>query len=242
MTRETIDGSTMLRDVVRAFPGATRVLDLHRLDWCCGARRTLAEACAKSEAHLPQVLEELRSVADGPTSSDDAMLDRLARASVSEIVRHVVARHHAYSRTEGPRLRALSTKVARRHGAGHPELAAVEELVVGLFDELGPHMMREERILFPFMLALESGASTMPLLAVDRPIEIMTRDHEAAGRLLDDLARVTTGFSAPADACESWRALYAGLAAHDADLRRHVWIENELLFPAAIELDQKRRS
>jgi len=242
-TERPIEATTLLRDIVRDHPGATRVLDAHRLDWCCGARRTLAEGCASAGAKLDDVLHELEAQ---PSRSEPAEpLTALEHAPLAEVVRFLVEHHHAFSRSEGARLPALATKVARRHGAAHGELAAVEELVHGLFGELDPHLAREERVLFPYIVALEhsvlaeSPPPRAPFRALVGPIGVMTGEHEAAGRLLDELARTTRDFHAPAEACGSWLALYDGLRAHDADLRRHVWIENEILFPRAIELEQR---
>lgn len=239
-----IEATTLLRDIVREHPSATRVLDAHRLDWCCGARRTLAESCASAGAPLDAVLSELATI-EALGEHEGEPLTALEGARLTDVIAHVLDRHHAFTRAEASRLPALATKVAQRHGAAHPELAAVEELVHGLFDELAPHMLREERVLFPFIASLEAAreahapAPRSPFGALGNPIQRMTTEHEGAGRLLEELARVTNGFTTPREACGSWSALYAGLRAHDADLRRHVWIENEILFPRAIELEQR---
>lgn len=239
-----IEATTLIRDIVREHPSATRVLDAYRLDWCCGARRTLAEGCASAGAPLESVLGELATI-ELLGEREGEPLTALGGARLADVIEHVVGRHHELTRAEASRLPALATKVAKRHGAAHPELAAVEELVHGLFDELEPHMLREERVLFPFIVALEAAreahrpAPRAPFGTLANPIQRMTTEHEGAGRLLEELVRVTNGFTIPSEACGSWTALYAGLRDHDADLRRHVWIENEILFPKAIELEQR---
>lgn len=238
-----IEATTLLRDIVRTRPRALGVLDRYRLDWCCGARRTLAEACARADAPLDAVIDALAGLETGAVASEPFV--DLAGARLVDVIAHVVGRHHDFTRTQAPLLRALATKVARRHGAEHPELVAVDELVHGLFDELEPHMVREEKVLFPFIEALErerdrhAPPPRSPFGSVSQPIQRMTTDHEDAGRLLDELVKITDGFTLPASACGSWTALYEGLRAHDADLRRHVWIENEILFPSAIALEQR---
>lgn len=247
MTNAPLEPSILLRDLVRDRPRAIGVLDTYRIDWCCGARRTLAEACATAGAPLPAVLEALRASPEATPASQLPSFAELGSRPVTEIVRHLLDHHHAFTRAEGPRLRALASKVAKRHGAAHTELSAVEELVHGLFDELDQHMLKEENVLFPYLEALARAPAGQrppapPFGTVARPIQAMMGEHEDAGRLLDELVRVTDAFRLPAEACGSWTALYEGLRAHDADLRRHVWIENEILFPSALALEQRARN
>ena len=141
-----IDPTMLLRDIVRQRPAAIGVLDAYRVDWCCGSRRTLAEACASAGAKLAEVMAALERGA--ARSADPPAFAELAGRSVTELVGLVRDGHHAFTRAEGPRLRSLATEVAARHGAEHSELVAVEELVQGLFDALETHMIKEERVLF----------------------------------------------------------------------------------------------
>lgn len=244
MPPQPIDATTLVRDIVRAHPGAVRALDAYHLDWCCGAQKTLAAACASAGAPLPDVLEALSREPDG---APDDLVAPSPNESLGVILTRIVSAHHAFSRAEERRLRELATKVMRRHGDAHPKMAGLAELVHGLFDELHAHMEREERVLFPYIEALERAravgtAIVAPFGTVRAPIRMMMSDHDAAGLLLEDIARLTDRFTPPPEACGSWTLLYEGLRVHDADLRRHVWLENEVVFPRAIELEQRSSS
>ena len=236
----SIDAKTLVRDIVRAHPGSVRALDRFRLDWCYGAQKTLAEACASARVPLADVVLAL---ADEPDGAADDLVFPPTTEPLTGMIGRVLTTHHALSRSEGPRLRELSTKVARKHGSAHPALLGLAELVHGLFDELGAHMDREERVLFPYIEALEKNAElhaviAHPLTSLRAAIHVMNSDHAAAGRLLDDIAQATEHFTTPPGACGSWTSLCDRLRAHDNDLRRHVWLENEVLFPRALELER----
>ncbi len=164
---------------------------------------------------------------------------------VKALVEHVLASHHVVTRRVIQSLPALAKKVAAAHGAERPELHRLQETVAALFHELDAHMAREERVLFPYFIALadaeERGKRCRKpsFETAARPIRVMRMDHDAAAALLAEIAELTDGYRVPEGACGSWIALYEGLEAHTRDLQRHVWIENELLFPRAIELEAR---
>lgn len=234
---------TPVRTVLHAAPQTLAVLEHHRLDYCCGGARPLAEACRRAGVDVEVVLSALEAAALGPGSPvGDLPPETLG---VRALVELVLATHHVVSRRAETVLPSLAAKVATVHGSSQPELRRVRELVEALFHELTAHMAREETMLFPYLLALcdadETGARRpRPTFeSAARPIHVMRMDHDAAGVLLGELAELTNGYAVPPGACSSWRALYEGLEAHNKDLMRHVWIENELLFPKALELEQR---
>ena len=128
-----------------------------------------------------------------------------------------------------------------RHGDLHPETRSVETLVHRLVEDLGPHLLKEERILFPYIESLEGPARDASCFGtVGNPIRMMLREHEAVGGILGELRAVTARYVAPPDACASFRALSAGLEQFEADLHRHIHLENNVLFPGALALEEGR--
>ena len=160
------------------------------------------------------------------------------KESLSALVKFILETHHVYTRAAIASLPPLAAAVHARHGDAHPETRSVERLVRRLVDDLGPHMFKEERILFPYIESLESvrgGEACFP--TVRNPIGVMLREHDAVEEILGELRAVTANYALPSDACESFRALYAGLADLEIDLKRHIRLENDVLFPGAIALE-----
>ena len=223
-----------LGDVVTRHPGSTRVLERHGLDYCCGGRRPLDVACAELGIDPAELLDELNTV--GPTAPDD-----WATMGPTELVDHLEATHHAFLHGELPRLDALADKVHGAHGPRHPELTEVQHTLEELRDELVPHLMKEERVLFPMIRQLDV-ATTRPGThcgSIRNPISAMRHEHDRAGELLARLRALTGGYSAPVDGCASFRALYDGLAELESDTHLHVHKENNVLFPAVVALEER---
>ena len=126
------------------------------------------------------------------------------------------------------------------HGARHPELAEVGRLCASLREDLEPHMAKEERVLFPMVRELASAVSppSFHCGSVANPISMMMREHEQTGSILEALRSQTDGYHAPDDACASYRALYEALDALEADTHLHIHKENNVLFPAVLELEK----
>jgi regulator of cell morphogenesis and NO signaling len=225
----TTDSATTLGDLVADNPATARVLDGVGLDYCCDGDRTLDEACAAAGLDPAAVADALAAV-EGP--GDVAWAD----LGPDALADHIEATHHTYLHDELPLLGALAEKVVGVHGGRPPELVEVRRLVDELRADLEPHLMKEERVLFPAIRALVGGTREFPFGSIANPVRMMTTEHERAGELLDELRRATGGFTVPADACASFRSLYERLAALDEDTRLHVVKENHRLFPAAVAL------
>lgn len=229
-----------LRSIALDTPATIRVFERFHLDYCCGGNRPLAEACAQKGIATETVLAALAEVTD----SAEAAAQDFTQATLSELIRHIVDTHHAYVRSELPRLLPMAKKVATKHGPVHPEYDQVERQLLQLADELTFHLNKEERILFPYIEALEkSRNSNTPapqgcFATVESPIEAMLREHEAAGAMLEDMRSATQNFTPPADACPTLVGLLDGLDAFERDLHRHVHLENNLLFPRSIALER----
>ena len=216
-------------DLVTRRPGAAAVLDRFGLDYCCHGERTLDEACALAGVGVAAVGEALAAdVEDGADSW--ASLDPPALAD------HIVTVHHRYLQAELPLLDALAEKVLAVHGDRHPELAEVQRLVSAVRVDLEPHLLKEERVLFPAIAALLAGRRDVPFGAIDDPIRTMTVEHEQAGALLAELRTTTGGYRVPDDGCASYRSLYERLEHLELDTHVHIHKENHVLFPAALDI------
>ena len=233
-----IGSQTHVADLATQYRATIRVFQRHGIDFCCGGKRPLGEVCAEkrlSFADLKQDLEGALSVAPSPVRQE---------TSLAGLVWHIVERYHRPLDEELPRLDQMMQKVLRVHGERHPELAQVAAAFGEIRDDLGPHMMKEERVLFPYIERLEAIASSgesllaSPFGSVQSPIGVMEIEHESVGRALAILRERTSGFEAPADACNTFRGLYHGFADLERDLHEHIHIENNILFPGALRLEE----
>jgi regulator of cell morphogenesis and NO signaling len=152
---------------------------------------------------------------------------------------HVVDTHHRYLHEELPLVDALAAKVLSVHGDRHPELAEVRRLVAAIRADLEPHLMKEERVLFPAIAALASGEREFAFGSVANPIRMMGIEHDRAGELLAELRATTDGYAVPADGCASYRSLYERLEALELDTHLHIHKENHVLFPAALRIAER---
>ena len=238
MSTLTFHPADTLRSLALAQPATIRVFESYHLDYCCGGARPLAQACAEKGLALDQVLADLDRATAEPGPARD-----LSQASATEVIAHIVSTHHAYVRAELPRLIPSAQKVAAKHGARHPEVIRVQQDLLELAGELTFHLDKEERILFPYVEALEAfaqGRAAAPHACFDTvqgPIQQMIDEHEAAGALLAGLRQLTANFTAPPDACPTFVGLYHGLDAFEHDLHRHIHLENNLLFPLAVQME-----
>lgn len=162
-------------------------------------------------------------------------------SSLTALVEHLLQKHHAYTKNALEQLQPLIDKVVRVHGAGHPELGELHVLFARLRDDMDMHLMKEERILFPYMLALEEEelVSAPHFGTVANPIRMMMMEHEADDAILRQMLKVTNGFSLPDGACASYTTLYRGLNELVNDLFLHMHLENNILFPKAIETERE---
>jgi len=226
-----------VRDFVLARPASARVFEIFGIDYCCGGARTLAEACKAADRAVEEVTAALE-MCELVTSERD-----WRNAPISELTRHIVEKHHTFTQAEIVRLTALISKVLAAHGHNHPELSRVQVAFVGLAEELREHMRKEEELLFPYIAQLEEAARLNrqppePMFGtVQNPVAAMIMEHEASGQTLEKLREITGNYIVPPDGCASYRALYQALPEFAADLHQHIHLENNILFPRAIELE-----
>jgi len=225
---------TTLGDVVGQHPHLVHELEQRGLDYCCGGRRTIAEACAAAGLDPHAVAADL---AAARTPSAPAAWSGLGPAALTD---HIEAVHHHYLWDELPRLTALGDKVVAVHGDRHPEIAGVVVALAELRADLESHLVKEERVLFPMIHEL-ARAQQRPRFhcgSISNPVSMMMHEHDRAGELLARLRAASNGYRVPADACASFRAFYDGLRLLELDTHLHVYKEH-LLFPAVAELEQQ---
>lgn len=233
---ESLD-SRSVRELASATPGAARVFEKFRIDYCCGGERSLAQACSAAKVNVLEVVEALEK--QQPQGGDRDW----QKASLAELAKHIVSKHHEYVRQEIQRLIPLSAKVAGVHGKNHPELEKIQSSFQALADELSAHLMKEERMLFPYIEQLELAANSgshpaaSPFGTVKNPVRMMMMEHDSAGELLRKMREVSKNYTLPADACMSFQMLYRALEEFEADLHQHIHLENNILFPRVIELE-----
>lgn len=237
-----ITTENIIRDIAVASPATIPVFERFGIDYCCGGRRSLAQACADLQLSVDQVLDKLDEAVAGTTTDDGT---RWQSQPLYKVIQHVVRKHHTYVRQEVPRLRALAEKVRRRHGVSHSELGEIETVFNQLADELLTHMLKEEQILFPYIAKLEhSRTAGQPAPAagfgnLEQPIEAMVDDHELAGKLAARLRTLTSNYTAPMGACPSYQGLFFGLQEFERDLHQHVHLENNVLFPRTLDIGSR---
>jgi regulator of cell morphogenesis and NO signaling len=215
-------------ELVAERPGRSRVFQSFNIDFCCQGGRTLGEACAKKGVALEAVTEQLEAESADPSPPQNNPAD----LPPDELVHYIVKQHHEFLRRELPRLHAMAGRVAHVHGCHTPSLAEIFEIFIALEYELNSHMQKEEMILFPVISALCQGERWMDK-NIDGPIGCLVHEHEEADQALARLRELSNGYQPPADACNTYRSLFAGLQDLEEDLHRHIHLENAVLFPAA---------
>jgi regulator of cell morphogenesis and NO signaling len=235
-----LSSAMTVRELALAQPESTRLFERLKIDYCCGGNRPLTEACAAAGVAVDDVLKML----EAPEGTHSAVVDFQER-SLSELIDHIVEKHHVFTKSEMGRLQLLMKKVLSVHGANHPELSRVGELFESLCADLTPHMFKEEQVLFPYITAMENAAQQQqlppfaPFGTVNNPVRMMMMEHDTAGGILRELRAVTSDYTAPADACISYQTLYEALHGLEKDLHQHIHLENNLLFPKAVELEAR---
>ncbi len=233
-----------VREMALENPAATRVFEKLGIDYCCGGAQTLEHACRSAAVSVDQVAEALaaanRAASEAPDTAD------WQSEPLADLVAHIQTAHHRYTREEIARLGPLFDKVCSVHGRNHPELMELRAVFAGLAAELTTHLMKEEVVLFPYIVRLEEAvAEKAPVLpppfgTVRNPVAMMMHEHDGAGAALREMRRLSGGYAAPADACVSFQTLYHALAALESDLHRHIHLENNILFPRAIQMEAGR--
>jgi len=220
-----ISGDSTVGQIAAQHPLTARVFARHDIDYCCGGGRTLRDACQERGLDTETVVEEILKELESSNAPNEHQWDQ---APLGDLIDHIVEVYHGGLYEELPRLELMARKVLDVHRDKAPEmLPELLSVYLGLKSELDQHMAKEERILFP-MIKQGRGAMT------GAPISVMKHEHDSAGVALRRLRELTNGYEVPAEACNTWRALWHGLAALEDSLHEHIHLENNILFPRAL--------
>jgi regulator of cell morphogenesis and NO signaling len=229
-----------IREIVTQYPSSARVFHRFDIDLCLQADLSLEGACQELQLSVDQVLEKL---SDSEAQERGGMASDPATLSLARLVRHIVRVHHNCVRQELPRLAEMALKLAATRGDRAPELGKVAELIEKLRGEMYAHIQKEEQVLFPFISQMDQESivayppSHACFRSVTHPIFMMEQEHESADHIVAELIRLTNHFEPPSWACATHIALFSGLREFEADLKQHVHLENDVLFPRAIQLE-----
>lgn len=233
-----IDPQTIIGELVAEDYRTATVFKNNGIDFCCNGNRTIGEACEKKHIAIETLLESLNKVM---VSGNDSVADYNAWP-LDLLSDYIEKKHHRYVRAKIKEIVPFLNKVARVHGDNHPELKEVEQLFNDSASELSHHMQKEEMILFPFirkMLSGEQASATPPFDTVQNPIEMMKNEHENEGERFRRIAALTNNYIPPVDACNTYKVSFSILKEFEEDLHLHIHLENNILFPKAIAMEQE---
>ena len=227
----TITETTTIADIASALPTSVRVFQHHGIDFCCGGKQPIGAVCREHGLSF----DEIASAIEASRATVGSDTRDWLHEPLGNLTSHIVTAYHQPLRGELPRLESMAVKVARVHGGKAQYLARLDAIVAELSADLLTHMQKEEMVLFPAIDALAHSAGSRPF-PIAMPIACMEKEHDHAGSLLEELRAITSGYQVPDWGCATLRALYQGLADLEAAMHVHVHLENNVLFPRALQL------
>jgi len=238
----TTTAERTVRELALENTAATRVFEKLGIDYSCGGNKSLGDACRASNLSVDQVIDSLEMAEE---AAHAAQKDRNWQTEpLADLIAHIENTHHKYTREEMARLVPLLDKVCSVRGKNHPELQQVRASFLSLVQELTMHMMKEERVLFPYIVRMEEAVIQKdpvlppPFGSVQNPVSMMEHEHDSARNALRAMREASCGYTPPGDACISYQTLYKALAEFEADLHQHIHLENNILFPRAIAMER----
>ena len=239
---ESINNLT-LSEIVIKYPFSANVFEKHRLDFCCGGKKTLSAACAENGIDVAGICGELEK-ADNKTASRSNKIE-FNDMNLGLLIDYIESNHHAYVRNAIPVIQAHLQKVVNAHGKNHPEMKEINEHFNDVADEMTMHMKKEEQMLFPYIRQMaESQKQQDAIVApsfktVRNPISVMEFEHERAGQAMAKIRTISHNYEPPADACTTFRLCLTELDEFERDLHKHVHLENNILFPKAVTIENE---
>lgn len=223
-----------LASIVSSNHQAVPVLEKYHLDFCCKGKRTLAEACTEKGLPVETIAEEL----ENRMKAEQGKILPFGSMTAEQLISYILIHHHFYVKQSMPTILSHLEKVAMKHGERFPYMTEVLYLFRSIQEEMTMHMHKEEVILFPRIKEIEAVSSIKQKRNftegyIAGPIQVMETEHDHAGELLYRIRELTNGYTAPADACTTFKVSLAELKEFEEDLHRHVHLENNLLFPLA---------
>lgn len=228
-----------VREIAQTQPASIRVFEQFGVEYCCRGGERLIEACAAMDLDVDAVIAALEAASQNQT----APVKDWTKEPLANVTEYIIETHHAYCRRELPRLSGLAAKVVNVHGGTNPGLAMIRAKLAELAEELIDHLADEELVVFPLIAKLEQKKSRLSVETVEsrssigNPVALLVEEHENAGVLLAEIRSLSSNFMPPEYACSTYRAFFDGLRDFERDLHRHIHLENNILFPRAIELE-----
>jgi regulator of cell morphogenesis and NO signaling len=212
----------------------------NNIDYCCGGNKAISDACNEAGIDPEKFIKQLETLA----AEKDPDTEYINHLGLDELTNYIVKRHHVYVRESIPPLKKNLEKICQVHGEHHPELFQIKELFNGSADALTLHMQKEENVLFPYIQQLELAKKENTSLprahfgSVSNPIEMMLAEHQNEGERFDEISRLSNHYTLPEGGCTTYEVTLKQLSDFENDLHRHIHLENNILFPKAIELEQ----
>ncbi|MBN1300640.1 MAG: iron-sulfur cluster repair di-iron protein [Melioribacteraceae bacterium] len=235
-----IDLNLTVGDTVKNNYKTAGVFKKYKIDFCCGGNKTIGEVCSDKNINVDEFTAALSETANQSHDSIHNYNDW----ETDFLVKYIINVHHKSVKDNIPGLIEYTSKIADVHGERHPELLKVAELFGEISQELEHHLMKEEQILFPYILELHDSARNnlqpepSPFGTVHNPIAMMIAEHENAGNLLKEIREITSDYTLPDDACNTYAVTYKKLDEFENDLHLHIHLENNILFPRAVKLEE----
>jgi regulator of cell morphogenesis and NO signaling len=232
-----VSPNSTIRQIALHVPGSTGVFQQEGIDFRSDAERTLEEACVEADLSLDYLARRLESL-EGDESGRNWLTEPLLL-----LTSHIVHQHHEYARHEMPRLAQQALSLSRSQGDRYPELARIEVLLRAMVREFSVHMLAEEQTVFPYIVQLEAADNELPQAAAgeDSPLRNLMAEHDSAVEMLRELRYLTGDFTPPPDASPALERFYCALDAFEADMQEHIQLEDNVLFPRALELENYYR-
>jgi regulator of cell morphogenesis and NO signaling len=231
-------------EIVKSNFKTAQLFHEKKIDYCCGGKKTLSDACKEAGIEPDELVNELEKL----NMLKDPDSDYINSMRLDQLADYIVQRHHSYVKKMIPFIEANLDKICLKHGQRHPEVFMIRDLFHKTAGNLTMHMQKEELMLFPYIRkmvhsSLQQGNLPLSIFgSVSNPIHSMIREHADEGGRLDEIASLSGNYSAPEDACTTYRTTYDYLGEFETDLHRHIHLENNILFPKSEELEEKLRN
>lgn len=224
--------------IVRENYRAAEIFEKYGIDFCCAGKKPLETSCSEKGIRKETVIEELLKL---PDSAADEITTNFNCVSLTKLTEHIINTHHKYIEATGPVIIKYLDKVESVHGKHNPELKEINELFKTILGELVMHMRKEELMLFPYIKRLETtgrGSDSFTFGSIRNPIHLLMSEHESEGDKFKRISELTKQYTPPTHACNTFRVCYAKLQEFEKDLHLHIHLENNILFPKAIEIEE----
>ena len=235
-----VDTNKTIGEMVADDFRTASVFSANKIDFCCKGNRTLDEVCNQKGLDVYDVLAQLEKA----TESNNSTID-FNTWELDLLIDYIEKKHHRYVEEKAPILLSFLLKLEQVHGAAHPELFEIKNLFKRTADELTQHMKKEELILFPYIKQMVEAARNKTTLSapgfgsVANPIAMMMEEHENEGNRFEKIVAISNNYTPPADGCNTYKVTFQMLQEFESDLHTHIHLENNILFPKAIVLQEK---